>query len=109
MAMPDDVRLGQVVRDLGIPMEDVADRCGVDKSCASTQLSGQRPMQGPVKAAFLAAQDAEAAALPHVALLLGRHREDGAAEACRRPSGQPDPTQAEDPASTCAGSTGTVV
>ena len=85
MAVPDEPTLREVMRDLGIRMEDVADRCGVDRSYASKQLRGERPLSRAVKVAFLDALDRKATtALPHVARLLRRHGEAGAAGACER-------------------------
>lgn len=85
VAVPDETTLREVMRDLGIRMEDVADRCGVDRSYASKQLRGERPMARCVRIAFLAALDEKTtAALPHVARLLRRHGEGEAAEACER-------------------------
>lgn len=85
MATMDEAKLRDVMRDLGIRMEDVADRCGVDRSYVSKQLRGERPLSRAVKKAFLDAVDDRAIrALRHVARLLRRHGEQRAAEICER-------------------------
>jgi len=55
--MSDDAILRRLMCDLGISVEAVAGRCGVDRSYASKQIRGERPMQGCVQATFLAAVD----------------------------------------------------
>ena len=101
MAVPDELTPREVMRDLGIRMEDVADRCGVDRSYASKQLRGERPLWRGVRGGFVDALDGKAtAAMPHVARLLRRHGEADAAEACETVWGRLAGAGAPDPDST---------
>ena len=83
--MTDDRTVRQAMAEMGISVGEVAARGGVDRSYVSKQLSGDRPLQSCVKVALVQALDARGiAALPHVARLLRRYGEDGAAEACEQ-------------------------
>jgi len=83
--MNDRRTVRQTMAELGIGVGDLSRRSGVDASYLGKQVRGLRPLQQAVKTALVEALDARAtAALPHVARLLRREGEDGAAEACER-------------------------
>ena len=95
--MNDPRTVRQTMAELGIGVQDVARACGVDASHASRQLRGLRPLQGNMRTALVDILDARAtAALPHVARLLRREGEDGAAEACERLWGAEQSTDSDD-------------
>jgi len=80
-----DRPIHETMRELGVRLDDVARRAGVGVPCISRQLHGERTLQPGVRAAIREALLARAAAsLPMTAMLLRRHGEHDAAEACER-------------------------
>ena len=85
MRVMDHRPLRKVVRELGIRLEELSDRSGVDQSYISKQLRGERPMLRAVRGAIADALDEKSTAcLTFTAVLLRRHDEPGAAEVCER-------------------------
>jgi transcriptional regulator with XRE-family HTH domain len=105
MRVMDHRPLRKVVRELGIRLEELSDRSGVDQSYISKQLRGERPMLRAVMGAIADALDQKAVAcLTFTAVLLRRHGEPEAAEVCERlwerigatPVGAPSPGEVRD-------------
>ena len=83
--MPDDRPIRQVMRELGVRLEDVARRANIDMSYVGKQVRGDRPMSREVTGALGdLLQDRAVTCLTFTAMLLRRHGEDSAAEACER-------------------------
>jgi len=78
-----DRPIHETMRELGVRLEDVARRAGVGVPTVSRQLHGERTLQPNMRAAIRDALLARAvASLPMTAMLLRRHGEREAAEAC---------------------------
>jgi len=80
-----DGPIHETMRELGVRLDDVARRAGVGVPTVSRQLHGERTLQPNMRAAIRDALLARAAvSLPMTAMLLRRHGEAEAAEACER-------------------------
>lgn len=81
--MDDQRRVRQVMRELGVRLEDVARRTGIDMSYVGKQVRGDRPMSREVSEALADLLMGKAiACLTFTAMVLREQDEPGAAEVC---------------------------
>lgn len=74
-----------IMRELGVRLEDAARKTDIDMSYVGKQVRGDRPMSRAVREALGDLFQAKAiVCLPYTALLLRDHDEPEAAEACER-------------------------
>ena len=75
----------EVMRELGVRLEDVAGRTGIDMSYVGKMVRGDRPMSRAASGALGELLMGKAiSCLTFTALLLRREGEPGAAEVCER-------------------------